>query len=115
MSTAPSQQGRQLALTDCLSHLAMIVGAIIGPVWGYAHYGVLGAFLGVPVGGILGLLSVFALFVTIALSVAGALSGWALARRGPRGLVLLFRYGPEAVAKGEPLPGETNQQNEAGR
>ena len=95
--------------------LGVILGAVAGATWGGLHYGIVGGVLGVPLGAVLGFLGMFVSFVALALVVVIGFGVWAVCRRGPRGLGLLYWYGPEGVASGgPPRPAEPNQPNEAG-
>lgn len=91
--------------SEVLVVLLVVQGAIVGAVWGWLHHGLLGAVLGVPVGAILGVLSLWLLILAIGALVVVGLSVWAFYHRGPRGLVLLYRHGMDGVARGGALRG----------
>src|SRR5215510_1270425 len=73
-------------------------GAITGAIVGYSEFGILGGVLGVPVGFVAGIVG---LWLVVCAVVFVWMSGWAVYRRGPRGLVLLYRKGPVGVVEDE--------------
>ncbi len=70
--------------------------AIAGAIVGYTEFGILGGVPGVPIGFVAGVVSLWLLVCAV---VFVWMSGWAVYRRGPRGLVLLYRKGPVGVVE----------------
>jgi hypothetical protein len=100
--------------SELLVVLLAVEGAIVGAVWGWRHYGILGSVLGLPIGAVVGVLSLWLMILAVATVVYAVLMVWAFCRRGPRGLVLLYRHGVDGVARGGPMrgPDEPSRPNE---
>ena len=65
MNAAPSPPHGQVTLVDCLSGLSVLQGAIVGSVWGGINYGFWGAVFGLPIGAVLGWVTLFALLLVL--------------------------------------------------